>query len=75
MTGEGVAQAQEGPVAPPLEPSVLDAQSGCPVDAIEVEYRGRRPPEKDAAGDKTALKLFCPGGVFSLRSPWKGGKK
>lgn len=37
MTGEGVAQAQEGPVAPQLEPSVLDAQSGCPVDAIEVE--------------------------------------
>ena len=37
MTDEGVARAQEGPVAPELEALVLDAQSGCPVNAIEVE--------------------------------------
>ena len=36
MTDEGVARAQEGPVAPELE-AAQEARDGCPVSAISIE--------------------------------------
>ena len=37
MTDEGVARAQEDALAPDVVGAALDAQSGCPVNAIEID--------------------------------------